>query len=251
MRLSLFTLEKKISDFFEDHISLSNQRNIFTDLILLLFKAIDEGILDINEKRIAPNIFTIKIDEHLKANFSSIRNWEKDMQSLIEEVISENNLTKQGPLTIQIKWIQNEQKPISIFAKHTSSISGNTIQLTGKEEDRENLGADSKAILLFTDGEKYKLHEGPTTIGREMENDLTIDNLLLSRHHARISIQDNQTIITDLDSINGTFVNGNKIEKHVLLSGDVITLGDISMIYITDDDEIGNNSPTTKKIEIE
>jgi hypothetical protein len=250
MRYTLLNIEKKISDFFEDHNPLSNRKSVFTDLMIMLIEAIDTKILDLNGRRIAPNIFTLKIDEQLKVDFSAFGNWIKDLQSLIEEVISENDLVKQGPLTIQIKWIQNRKKPISVIAEHTSAISGNTIQLNGKEEEKISLGSDFKAMLLFTDGEKYKLQEGLTTIGRETENDLTIDNLLLSRQHARITIQNNQAIIADLSSINGTFVNGNKIEKHVLLSGDVITLGDVSMIYITDDDT-GNYSPTTRKIEIE
>lgn len=250
MRYTLVNIEKKISDFFEDHIQLSNRKSVITDLITLLFTAIDEGILDINEKRIAPNIFTIIIDEQLKADFSAFGNWLKDLQGLIEEVISENDFVRQGPLTIQIKWVENQLKPISVVANHTNAVSGHTIQLNRKVEVSDNMGTDLKAMLLFTDGEKYQLHEGLTTIGRGIENDLTIDNLLLSRHHARITIQNNQTIITDLNSINGTFVNGNKIEKHILLSGDVLTLGDISMIYITDD-ESENNSPTTIKIELE
>jgi len=251
MRYTLLDLESKISDFFEKHVPLSTQRSTFNDLILLLFKVIDEEIIEIDDKKIAPNIFTITIDEQLKADFSIIKDWMKDLQNLIEEVITENNLIRQGPLTIQIIWKNNQKKPISIIAERTSLISGKTIQLNEKDHNAESMRAESNAILLFTDGEKYILHEGLTTIGREMENDLTIDNLLLSRLHARITIEDNQTIITDLNSINGTFVNGNKIDKHILFTGDVITLGDVSMIYITEDDESGNNSLTTRKMDLE
>jgi hypothetical protein len=154
MRYTLLNIEKKISDFFEDHNPLSNRKSVFTDLMIMLIEAIDTKILDLNGRRIAPNIFTLKIDEQLKVDFSAFGNWIKDLQSLIEEVISENDLVRQGPLTIQIKWIQNSKKPISVIAEHTSAISGNTIQLNGKEEEKVSLGSDFKAMLLFTDGEK-------------------------------------------------------------------------------------------------
>ncbi len=85
------------------------------------------------------------------------------------------------------------------------------------------------ALLLRMDGP----HAGavfvlkpPGTIGRHPSNSLHIDDDGISRFHARISRDEQGFLIEDLDSRNGTFVGGNRIEKkHRLTDGDELTLG--------------------------
>lgn len=69
------------------------------------------------------------------------------------------------------------------------------------------------------------LRDGELCIGRAHDNDLAIDVPTVSAHHARIYTYLVASYIEDLNSTNGTFVNGKRIKKHVLKSGDVIRLG--------------------------
>jgi predicted component of type VI protein secretion system len=62
-------------------------------------------------------------------------------------------------------------------------------------------------------------------IGRSPDNDVTIDNLAVSNHHARILPDAGQYVIEDLNSMNGTFVNGRRVERATLRNGDVIQIG--------------------------
>ncbi len=70
-----------------------------------------------------------------------------------------------------------------------------------------------------------------TTIGRERHNHMVVDDPLVSRRHCQIRRGDGEFILEDLGSVNGTFVNGQRIHRHVLRSGDVIRLGRTELTF--------------------
>ena len=69
------------------------------------------------------------------------------------------------------------------------------------------------------------------TIGRKPENDVVIDNLAVSGHHAKIDTIGDALFLMDLQSKNGTFVNERKISSHRLADGDVIAIGKHLLIF--------------------
>ena len=69
-------------------------------------------------------------------------------------------------------------------------------------------------------------------IGRNELCDLQIEGEWISRHHAVLFRNDQATIVVDLKSRNGTFVNGKRVSKHVLVNDDIISLGDHRVKYI-------------------
>ena len=68
------------------------------------------------------------------------------------------------------------------------------------------------------------------TIGRHAENDIQIDNIAVSGKHARIIKGPDHYFIEDLNSLNGTFVNQEKITKRVLEENDAITIGKHTLV---------------------
>lgn len=64
--------------------------------------------------------------------------------------------------------------------------------------------------------------DGPTLLGREPGCDITIPGKHLSRKHASLQVEGNQVIVKDLGSINGTFVNGERVQEATLNAGDHI-----------------------------
>lgn len=250
MKISLNNLENRLTDFFEKILPFSKQEDVFTHLIKSLIEKIEHGIRITDQKRISPNIFNIDIAIEHKPNFEMIPNWKNEIKNLVLQIIKENELITQGPVTILHQWKDDLQNPFEITVNHSQLISGNTIQVNTNKQIKPN-PPTAFAALLFTDGEIFSLERINSTIGRAEDNDLVIDNLLLSRYHAKIILEDKKATIYDLDSLKGTFVNGNKIEKQVLTSGDVIRLGDISMIYAVENDAMNNFSTGTKKLETE
>jgi predicted component of type VI protein secretion system len=69
------------------------------------------------------------------------------------------------------------------------------------------------------------LGERPLTIGRAPDNDVHIDNLAVSDHHARLSSDGGRMVIEDLGSLNGTYVNDLRVDRATLRDGDNIQIG--------------------------
>ncbi len=81
---------------------------------------------------------------------------------------------------------------------------------------------------------EYQLDKERMTIGRRPTNDIHIDNLAVSGEHAVIVTIGNDSFLEDLDSTNGTLVNGKSIKKHVLQHADVIEFGKYQLKYINE-----------------
>lgn len=92
-------------------------------------------------------------------------------------------------------------------------------------------------LILSMDGLVLKeviLKKERTTIGRKADNDIQIDNLAISGHHAVIVCILNDAFLEDLNSTNGTYVNSQQIKKHVLKNHDVIELGKYRLKFLVD-----------------
>jgi hypothetical protein len=90
-------------------------------------------------------------------------------------------------------------------------------------------------LVLSLDGQalaEYNMSKERYTIGRLPDNDIRIDNAAVSGHHALIINILNDSFLEDLNSTNGTYVNGKIIKKHALQHGDVITVGHHALRFV-------------------
>jgi signal transduction histidine kinase len=85
-----------------------------------------------------------------------------------------------------------------------------------------------------TDEQVFDLKKGPTTLGRAKENDIVILDASLSRMHARVDVNGDRIVLSDLQSSNGTFVNGDRITQCVLKHGDTVMCGDVALQFRED-----------------
>lgn len=92
-------------------------------------------------------------------------------------------------------------------------------------------------LILSMDGlvlKEIALNKERVTIGRKAHNDIQIDNLAISGEHAAIVTILNDSFLEDLNSTNGTLVNGQPIKKHFLRNNDVVELGKYKLKYVSD-----------------
>lgn len=80
-------------------------------------------------------------------------------------------------------------------------------------------------------GEVFEDLSTPVSIGREEENGVRLNDERVSRFHAKIQEQNGRYILTDLDSTNGTRVNGHPVQMHVLRIGDQLLIGRCLLVY--------------------
>jgi pSer/pThr/pTyr-binding forkhead associated (FHA) protein len=95
-------------------------------------------------------------------------------------------------------------------------------------------------LILSMDGlvlKEVPLLKERTLIGRKPHNDIQIDNLAISGEHAVIVAILNDAFLEDLNSTNGTYVNGQSIKKHVLKDNDVVELGKYRIKFIKEADD--------------
>ena len=90
-------------------------------------------------------------------------------------------------------------------------------------------------LILSLDGSvmaEYNMNKERYTIGRLPDNDIRIDNPAVSGHHSLIINILNDSFLEDLNSTNGTYVNGKLIKKHALQHGDVVTVGHHQLRFV-------------------
>ncbi|HUF73487.1 MAG TPA: FHA domain-containing protein [Gammaproteobacteria bacterium] len=92
-------------------------------------------------------------------------------------------------------------------------------------------------LVLSLDGQtlaEYNMTKERYTVGRLPDNDIRIDNAAVSGHHSLIINILNDSFLEDLNSTNGTYVNGKLIKKHALQHDDVITVGHHQLRFLED-----------------
>jgi hypothetical protein len=104
-------------------------------------------------------------------------------------------------------------------------------------------------LILSMDGlvlKEIPLRKEHMSIGRKAHNDIQIDNMAISGEHAAVVTILNDSFLEDLNSTNGTLVNGQPIKKHFLKDGDVIEFGKYKMKYLVEAVASGETSEYEK-----
>lgn len=104
-----------------------------------------------------------------------------------------------------------------------------------------------KLIVTEADGKSRELalDKERVTIGRHADNDIALNDKAVSGHHAVVITILSDSFLEDLDSTNGTLVNGKQVAKHPLSHGDSITIGRNSLVYETEQSGDGEDFEKT------
>jgi hypothetical protein len=119
------------------------------------------------------------------------------------------------------------EMPRAILHEDASVVAGSLVV--------EAVVDDRPVSLAFerSDRSRIALYPG-LTLGRAEDNAAIVGDSRVSRHHARIVADGDGLAIEDLDSSNGTFVNGEAVRRARLAAGALVTLGDTTLTVVTD-----------------
>ena len=84
---------------------------------------------------------------------------------------------------------------------------------------------------------EFQITKERTTLGRRPYNDIVIDNLAVSGEHAVLTSAGSDVFIEDLNSTNGTYINGKAVKKQLLSNNDVVEVGKYRIKFLADDAE--------------
>jgi len=104
----------------------------------------------------------------------------------------------------------------------------------GLIEELKKLPKDKILLVVIKGpsiGEKFFINRQVLNIGRSSESDILLDDITVSRHHAVIEKKDSAYIIKDLESLNGTYINGNIVNEKELSNGDRIQIGKYVFLF--------------------
>jgi len=128
----------------------------------------------------------------------------------------------------------------------------NETTITYSAADREDSGLDSIArgrgagtVLLIRsgggrEGETIAVDAEVLTIGRSPHSDLFLDDVTVSRHHARVLRDEGGFWVEDLNSLNGTYVNRKRIEQQRLFDDDELQIGKFKLAFVGQIDEVSD-----------
>jgi len=168
--------------------------------------AINRLEADVRSRNIRVEELT-RINTLMQADIEDARRWLAERDSLMQRL--ETEAAHSATL------VDNIQRSIRSIAP------GNT---GSHEVAREAVGA--RLLVRSQDGHEVVHVLGrKTTIGRTPDNDLQIDASFISRHHAVLLVNGQQTIIEDLNSTNGVFINGHRINREAVNDGDLVMVG--------------------------
>ncbi len=131
------------------------------------------------------------------------------------------------PGAVQVRsWMQD---PESIEGDHQFEFT-QPIEVP-RSRRREPQSATLTIVSGPQNGQRYALPPARARLGRGLDNEVVLEDARVSRSHAEIFLRGNEWHLRDLNSTNGTYVNGYGIRERALESGDRISLGGVEMVF--------------------
>jgi hypothetical protein len=136
-----------------------------------------------------------------------------------------------GDIKVSCAMVDASGDEVAPDAKALGSVeSGHTMVLDREALLKERPRAP-RASLAQRDGPPVSLGQDPVLIGRDPQNDLVLDDRRVSRKHAEVRLRLGRYTLYDLQSTNGTYVNGRRVAERVLDDGDKISIGGLEIVF--------------------
>ncbi len=122
----------------------------------------------------------------------------------------------------------------------TASLDPDTLAAQLDPSEPSPARADDRALVITRGpgaGSRYLIDRAETRIGRHPEAHILLDDVTVSRRHALLTVVDDQVVLTDQASLNGTYVAGERVDSHLLSDGDEVQIGRFHLLFQEGSDE--------------
>ncbi|HEB13112.1 MAG TPA: DUF2662 domain-containing protein [Actinobacteria bacterium] len=185
----------------------------------------------------APNIFTVSLAaDDLKEIEGFKEVLVRELSDYLTAYVKEKNYCLAGDFTILLSSDPHLKRgDCRVVGRHEENIadlaSNNTQMIPAQEVSAEPKTTVRVFLINQNLGLEFQLKNRIITIGRRADNDVILNRPGISRHHARLERDKGTYRLFDLDSTNGTLVNGKEIGQVTLADGDELTFGEVNLSF--------------------
>jgi hypothetical protein len=197
-------------------------------------------------KTFVPNSYVVSLGPTDFAQFEQYRSLERDLAETLLGAARERSYTllayptvelerdddiPPGDIRVSCAMVDASGDEVAPDPKALGAVeAGHTMVL-----DREALLKDRprapRASIEQRDAPAVPLGPDPVLIGRDPQNDVVLDDRRVSRKHAEVRLRLGRYTLYDLQSTNGTYVNGRRVAEKVLEDGDKISIGGLEIVF--------------------
>jgi hypothetical protein len=188
---------------------------------------------------IVPNIYRVFLNPQDFAAFQPMRaEMEREMANYLSDLANERNFTMlehprvamaEEP-SVPRRTIQVEVETVepSTASANSTQVMSSTVQLQVSPQTSQRA-----QLLLETPNGTHPIPLESTllSIGRGLDNDIILEDTRVSRHHAQLRYKTRRFWVSDMNSTNGTYINGERISEADLRHGDVLSLGGLELTF--------------------
>jgi hypothetical protein len=177
-------------------------------------------------RTVIPNVFVVELSNHDYRRLAVFRDaLQTELATLVRDYGAEQGYTLLGPVDVTLS--QDDELDTGIFRVRSEARA--QVQAAGSQEAAQ---ADLRQPRLEVGPMAYPLVRAISRLGRGSDTDIRIEDPGASRNHCEI-VLGQPVLLRDLNSTNGTLVNGQKVGEAELVDGTTITIGTTSLVFRT------------------
>jgi hypothetical protein len=240
----LRTIEQKIESLVEGVFGRAFRTNVQpVELARKLVKEMDDHRMVSVSRVYVPNEYTIYLSPHDREQFSS---YESSLGVELQEYLAQH-ARREGYVMLtepRVGMKTDSDLDVGEFGIATRMVQARRRQageptpkveagatMVYRPQEAERIEVARESVALTANGQRHEVTKPRVVLGRSTDCDIPLPDPNVSRHHAELR-QDGTTYwIVDLDSTNGTEVNGERATRARLEDGDRITLGSTELVF--------------------
>lgn len=214
-----------------------------------LLEAMRDNLLpeEASEQMVAPDVYTIFLPAYQAGERTANRQLSLSLaQNLMDATEGSDIHFKFPPLVHVMADANLRSGQLRVAAQFRSNQAEETQSFSPSSSPNNYAPPFINAFLIYNRTEIFPIETPVVTLGRQWDADLIIDDPRVSRLHAQIRMVDGRFVVFDLGSTAGTFVNGQRIQQHVLVRGDVLSLAGVDIIFGQEELEEDETRPMKK-----
>ena len=249
----LRNIEAKIESLFEGVFGRAFRTNVQpVELARKLVKEMEDHRVISVSRLYVPNEYTVYLSPVDREQFES---YEESLLAELQDYLAENARREKyvmlsppkvlmetdedlevGEFGIATRMAQGGPLPVPDEAPAPDVAPGATMVYKPKQPDTEavsaeELGLEREIATLSWDGKQHQIEKRRVVIGRSKDADIQVEDPNVSRRHAEVRQEGAAYWVVDLDSTNGTEINGRRLKRAKLRPGDTITVGSTELVF--------------------